>query len=112
MATNVGKKTCHGSIGTTQDYIQLTDYVNQIAIVNTHATQSISVMVATGNTAATALTAAQALTVTTGVDESFTIPAGKRDVVFKSPRGKYVALAIIGSGATTTYACHGTTFFD
>lgn len=112
MATNVGAKTCHGNIGTSQDLIQLTEKVNQVAIVNTHASQIIYVRPFTGETAAAALAAATAVTIAAADDETFQIPAGKRDVVFKSPKRTYVALRIIGSGATTTYACHGTEFFD
>lgn len=110
MAAISGAKTSHATLsGTTVDTCSLTDPVQQVAVINTHATNVMYVLVGTSNvSAAAALTAAG--TVTAAVDESFLIPALGRTVVFKSKRLTYVGLSIIGNG--NVYGVHGTVWWD
>ena len=112
MATQTGATSVHSNIGGTIDTISLTQYVRQVAIVNTHASQIIYAKAYFGETAAAALALASAASFATGADDTVQIAAGKREVLFKSPRAKYCAIALIASGASTTYACHGSDWFD
>jgi len=99
--------------GTTQEIHAFTQQVRQVAIRNTHATQTISVKPYYGETAAAALAKATAATaITSLVNDSYTVQAGQREVILKSPKSRFVALAVIASGATTTYFVHGTDWFD
>lgn len=101
------------STGTTQEIHAFTQQVRQVAIRNTHATQTLSVKAYYGETAAVALAKATAATaITSGAIDTFTVQAGQREVILKSPKARFVALACIASGATTTYLVHGTDFFD
>lgn len=101
------------STGATQEIHSFTQQVRQVAIRNTHATQTLSVKVFYGETAARALALATAATaVTSLVNDSFTIQPGTREVIVKSPKSRFVALQVIASGATTTYFVHGTDWFD
>ncbi len=119
MADNDGKRITHGSVGTSAEVSHLTQRVNQVAILNTHASQTLAVRVFTGETAVAAAAAAAATPAVALADEVFHIPAlaaasGSlaRRVVFKSKRPEFVALSVIGSGSTTTYVVEGTESFD
>lgn len=113
MATTTGARTCHGTIGATHDLIELTDQVNQVALINQHATQKMYAKVYTGLTAAAALAAATAGSVAASDDESFYVaPVNGKTVVHKSKQLCFVALRIIADGATTPFSCHGTQFLD
>lgn len=90
----------------------LTAQQKQIAIRNTHATQTLTVRVFTALTSALAATAAAATPAVIGASENFTIPAGVRTVVMKSSRGVYVSISDIASGAATTFTMEGTIFKD
>ena len=112
-AVTNAKRTFHTTVGAAQETSVLTAPVRQVAITNTHATQTLTVLVATDQqSSASALTRATALTATAGVNESFVINPGKREVVYKSPAARYVGLAVIASGAATPMDVHGTDFFD
>ena len=113
MADNNGAKITHGSVSTTAETSYLTEAVNQVAVTNKHATQTLGVRVFTASSAAAAAALADATDAVEAADENWHIPpANGRRVVFKSPRATFVALSVIGSGATTTYIVNGTTFFD
>ena len=112
MADNNGQLITHGSVGTTAETSYLTASVNQVAVRNTHATQTLAVRVFTGSTAAAAAAKADATDAVALADENWHVPAGGRVVVFKSPRAKYVALSVVGSGAATPYVTEGSDWFD
>ncbi len=112
MATQTGATSVHSNIGATIDTISLTNSVRQVAIVNTHASQIIYAKAYFAETVAAALALATAASFATGADDTVQIAAGKREVIFKSSRSRCCAIALIASGATTTYACHGSDWFD
>lgn len=119
MADNNGVNITHGSVGTTAEVSHLTGRANQVSIINTHASQTLAVRVFTGETAAAAASAAATTVAVALADEVFHIPAAaaasggtNRVVLFKSKRPAYVALSVLGSGASTTYMVHGTEWFD
>lgn len=108
MADNSGVHVTHGSVSTTAETSWLTDPVNYVTVQNKHATQTLGVRVFTGGTAAAAKALADATDAVEAADENFYIaPAGGRARVFASPRATYVALSVIGSGASTTYVVSG-----
>lgn len=110
MASVSGAKTCHATLSTTTvDTVTLTDKVNQVAVLNAHSSEILSVLVGT-STVSGAAAATNAGTVTASVDESFRVPAAGRTVVFKSKRQTYVGLSIIGNG--NAYSVHGTVWWD
>ena len=110
MAANSGVKTCHFTLsGTTVDTVAMTDPVQQVAVINGHATEILSVLVGTSNVSSAAAVT-NAGTVTASVDESFRVPGAGRTVVFKSKRVTYVGLSVIGNG--NTVSVHGTTWWD
>lgn len=111
MADTVGAKICSGSVGAAGESASLTSKVNQVRVTNYHATQVLWAVVYTGATAAAALTLADATDAVAAADETYIIPAGTKKVIFKSPRSAFIALAVIGSGAATTYVVEGTDFF-
>ena len=101
------------STGTTQEIHAFTQQVRQVAIRNTHATQTLSVKPYYGETAARALAVATAATAITSLaNDTFTVQPGVREVILKSPKSRFVALACIASAAATTYFVHGTDWFD
>lgn len=101
------------STGTTVEIHNFTQQVRQVAIRNTHATQTLSVKVFFGETAARAnALAAAATAITSLANDTYTIQPGTREVVVKSPKSRFVALQVVGSAATTTYFVHGTDWFD
>ena len=110
MANEVGVQICSQSTGTTAETTSLTRQINQVRVTNYHATQVLWVRPETGATAAAALTLAGTAAVA-AADETFIIPAGQTKVVFKSNRPTFVALAVIGSGAATTFTTEGTLWF-
>lgn len=119
MADNNGVNISHDSAGTTAEVSHLTARQHQVAIMNTHASQTLAVRVFTGETAAAAAAAAAATPAVALADEVWHIPANaaasgglNRRVVFKSKRPSFVALSVLGSGASTTYVTEGTSFFD
>jgi hypothetical protein len=110
-AVGSGAKTAHGTTtSTTAETWQLTDKVNQVAILNREAAaaDTIYVTVATGTTAAAALAAV--VTAVAEADETIAIPPLTRVVVFKSPRSTYVAGSVIGNASPVSV--HGSTWFD
>lgn len=110
MAAVGGAKTCHATLSTTSvDTVTLTDPVQQVAVLNGHSSEILSVLVGTSQVSGAAA-ATNAGTVTASVDESFRVPAAGRTVVFKSKRLTYVGLSIIGNG--NTYSVHGTVWWD
>lgn len=113
MADNSGAKITHGSVSTTAETSWLTQAVNQVAVTNKHATQTLGVRVFTAASAAAAKALADATDAVEGADENWYIPpANGRRVVLKSPQPVFVALSVIGSGATTTYETNGTLYLD
>lgn len=104
----------HTTVGAAQEVSQLNKPVKQVAVVNRHATQTLSIAVTTSQSSGTdANTKATALTPITSLGlETITIPPGKRDVVFKSPSARFVAIRAIASAAATDMDVHGTDFFD
>ena len=113
MADNNGAKITHGSVATTAETSYLTERVNQIAVINKHASQTLGVRVYTADSAAAAKALADATDAVEAADENWHIPAvGARRVVFKSPRATFVALSVIGSGSATTYCVEGTNWLD
>ncbi len=113
MADNSAEKITHGSVGAAAETSWLTKQVNQVAVTNKHATQTLAVRVFTASSAAAAKALADATDAVEGADENWYIPpAGGRRVVFKSPTTTYVALSVIGSAGATTYAVEGTTWRD
>ena len=110
MAAVSGAKTCHATLSTTTvDTVTLTEKVQQVAVLNGHASEILSVLVGTSEVSGAAAATA-AGTVTASVDEAFRIPVSGRTVVFKSKRLTYVGLSIIGNG--NTYSVHGTVWWD
>lgn len=111
MAANSGAKTCHFTLsGTTVDTVALTDPVQQVAVINHHATEILSVLVGT-SLVSSAAAVTNAGTVTASVDESFYVaPVNGRTVVFKSKRLTYVGLSVIGNG--NVVSVHGTPWWD
>jgi hypothetical protein len=112
MADNNAALISHGSVGTTAETSYLTTSVNQVAVRNTHASQTLAVRVFTGNSPAAAQARADATDAVALADENWFVPAGGRVVVFKSPRAKFVALSVVGSGAATPYVTEGSDWFD
>jgi hypothetical protein len=112
MADNSANNVTHGSVGTSAETSWLLTSVNQVAVRNTHANQSLGVRVFTANSPAAAKALADATDAVLLADENFSVPTGQRVVVFKSPRARYVALSVIGSGSATTYVTEGTDWFD
>lgn len=112
MADNSANNVTHGSVGTAAETSWLLTSVNQVAVRNTHANQSLGVRVFTASTPDAAKALADATDAVLLADENFSVPSGQRVVVFKSPRARCVALSVIGSGATTTYVTEGTDWFD
>jgi hypothetical protein len=111
MADNNGALITHGSVGTTAETSYLTEKCLQVAVTNKHATQTLGVRVFTAASAAAAAALADATDAVEGADENWYIPpAGGRRVVFRSPKPTFVALSVVGSGATTTYVVNGTNF--
>ena len=110
MAANSGAKTCHFTLSTTTvDTVALTEKVQQVAVLNGHSSEILSVLVGTSD-ASSAAAVTNAGTVTASVDESFRVPAAGRTVVFKSKRLSYVGLSVIGNG--NTVSVHGTVWWD
>lgn len=112
MANNDGRFITHSSVGTTAETSHLTNPVKQVAVRNTHASQTLAVRVFTAGTAAAAQAAAAATPAVALADENWHIPAGARVTMYKSPRSKFVGLSVIGSGAATTYVTEGSDWFD
>lgn len=90
----------------------LTAKNKQFAITNTHATQTITCRIFTGNTSAAAAAAAAATPAVIGASENFTIAPGKRVVLLKSGRSVFASISDIASGAATTFTLEGTIFKD
>jgi hypothetical protein len=112
MADNNGQRITYGSVGTTAETSYLTTSVNQVAVRNTHSSQTLSVRVFTANSPAAAQALADATDAVASADETWFVPAGARVVVFKSPRAKFIGLSVLGSGASTTYVTEGSDWFD
>ena len=112
MADNSAVKVTHGSVGTTAETSSLTRKWNKVTVKNKHATQTLGVRVFSSdesNAAAVAL--ADATDAVEAADENFYVhPAGGEQVVFVSSGARYVALSVVGSGATTTYVVWGETY--
>lgn len=105
------------SIGTTQDTFSLNGQVKQVKVRNTHATQTLAVRVYTGETEAAAIAAAAAgivaVALTVSANNAFLIAAASgTEIVYKSRKAQYVCLAVIGSGAATTFNVIGTGFTE
>ena len=102
------------STGVAMEISDLLQNVRQVAVVNTHATGKLTVKPFFSNTsAADALAKATAASaITSLVNDAFQVAPGKREVVVKSPKSSFVALQIISDTAATTYAVHGSDFFD
>lgn len=114
MTASNGATATHDSTGTTAEQHYLTTPAKQLAITNRHATQVLYVKVYTSaesGTAANALAAA-ATDIVAAADDTIVIPAGVRKVVWKSGGPRYVAVDMIGSGATTTFSMEGTMWYD
>lgn len=113
-AVTTADRSFHTTVGATEEVSQLNKPVKQVAIVNRHATQSLSVKITTSDTSgAAANTKATAATDITSLGlDTIVIAAGKREVVFKSPASRYIAIQAIASGAGTDMSVHGTEFFD
>jgi hypothetical protein len=111
MADNNGERVTHGSVGTTAETSYLTKAVNRVGVQNKHATQTLGVRVFTASTAAALADATDAVE---GADEVRYIPAATKEpvTVFQSSRAMFVALSVIGSGATTTYEVSGHTYLN
>lgn len=115
MAANItALRTFHTTVGAAEELSALGVPLRQVAIINTHATQALTVLVTTSQTSrADAIAkATAAVDVVADVAESFTVRAGRREVVYKSPAARYVALQVIASGAATPMDVHGSDFFD
>lgn len=114
MADNDGAYITHGSVGTTAETSYLTKPVNRVGVQNKHATQTLGVRVFTASTAAAAAALADATDAVEGADEvRYIPPATKIPVtVFQSSRATFVALSVIGSGATTPYEVSGHTYLN
>jgi hypothetical protein len=118
MTANNAPTIATDSVGGAAEICHLTTAVNQVVIINTHASQTITARIFSGNTSAEAVALATATPAVIGADENFLVPAGaaasggtNRKVLWKSRRAKFVAISLIASGASTTYTVEGTTFF-
>lgn len=84
----------------------------QFAIVNSHATQTLTVRPFFAFTSAAAAALAAATPAVIGADDNYTIPPGKRVVIGKSTRPVFCSISTIASGAATTFTGEGTDFRD
>lgn len=105
------------SIGASADSFTLPLPVRQVAVLCSHATQTLLVKPFFGSTKVAATAAAQAglAGVTATGDGVFFVAAvrARRVVVGKmTGRPRFVSLAVLGSGAATTFDIEGTDFFD
>lgn len=111
MAAHSGAKACTGTTtSTTADTMQLTDKVNQVAIVNHEAAgaDTVWVTVATGATAAAALAAVT--TAAADADEAIPVLPQQRVVVSKTTKRTYFACSVVGNASKVSMV--GTEWFD